>query len=122
MACKVCGDQIFGWVTYREEWIDNRCHSYVACCYKCTNHDPAMTSKEKGGTVDVESQMRTLGRPVRPFQSVHKLLAKLQDRRGSDQPLPSILGVGEEREESKLVLPDARADPAQRSKTIQSRL
>ena len=72
--------------------------------------------------MDVESQMRALGRPVKPFQSVHKLLAKLQDRRGIEQPLPSILGMGEEREQTKLVLPQARADPARRSKTTRSRL
>ena len=48
MACKVCEKPIFGWVTYHEEWIENRCDSYVAYCYECTNHDPAMTSKEKG--------------------------------------------------------------------------
>ena len=64
-----------------------------------------------------ESQMRTLGKPVRPFQSVHKLLAKLQDPRGSDQPLPSILGVGEEREQTKLVLQAAREDRARKSTT-----
>ena len=73
-------------------------------------------------TVDAKSQMRTLGKPVRPFQSVQRMLAKLQDQRGIDQPLPSILGMGEEREQTKLVLPQARADPARRSKTTQTRL
>ena len=67
--------------------------------------------------MDVESQMRILGKPVRPFQSVHKLLAKLQDRWGIEQPLPSILGVGEELDQIKLVLPDAREDRARKSKT-----
>ena len=64
MACKVCGDPIYGWVTYHEEWIEDRCDSYVAYCYKCTDHDKAMTTELNGGTVDVESQMRILGRPV----------------------------------------------------------
>ena len=50
--------------------------------------------------------MRTVGKQ---FQSVHKLLVKLQDPRGIDQPLPSILGVGEERDQTKLVLPEERA-------------
>ena len=72
--------------------------------------------------MDVESQMRILGKPVRPFQSVHKLLAKLQDPRGSGQPLPSILGVGEERGQTKLILPEAREDRARRSKTTRSLL
>ena len=39
MACKVCEKPIFGWITYHEEWIENRCDSYVAYCYECTNHD-----------------------------------------------------------------------------------
>ena len=39
MACKMCEKTIFGWITYHEEWIENRCDSYVAYCYECTHHD-----------------------------------------------------------------------------------
>ena len=47
MACKVCGDQIYGWITYHEEWLQDGHHPYVAYCYECTNHDVAMTTELK---------------------------------------------------------------------------
>ena len=52
MACKECGDPIYGWITYHDEWLQGEdglatYHPYVAYCYECTNHDVATTTELK---------------------------------------------------------------------------
>ena len=47
MSCRVCGDKIYGWITYHEEWLEDGHHPYVAYCYECTSHDVAMTTELK---------------------------------------------------------------------------
>ena len=43
MACKECGDEIQGWITYHREGNND----FVAYCYACTNEDPANTTERK---------------------------------------------------------------------------
>ena len=43
MACKECGNQIHGWITYHREGNDD----YTAYCYECAEKDSAMTTDRK---------------------------------------------------------------------------
>ena len=116
MAWKECGHPIYGWVTYHEEWIEDVYHPYVAYCYECTNHDKANKSKEKGTPWTLSVRCAYWANKSDPSSRCTNCWQICRIQWGSDQPLPSILGVGEEHDQTKLVLQAAREDRARISK------
>ena len=119
MACKMCGDPIYGWVTYHEEWIQDRCDSYVAYCYKCTNHDNAM--KLKGAPWTLRVRCAHWANQSDPSSRCTNCWQSCRIQGGSTSHCLRYWGWGEGREQTKLVLQAAREDRSRRSKTTRSR-
>ena len=122
MVGKVCGGPIYGWVTYHEEWLQDGFHPCVAYCYECTNHDVAMTTELKNMPWTLRVRCAHWAHQSDPFSRCNNCWQSCRIKLGIDQPLPSILAMGEEREQTNFALHEARADRARRSNTTRSLL